>query len=83
MPEDNRKDNKKPAIIIGASLALLGAGLAIFSQIKKKIPPENIVLSDLVIEPAEVYVGEPVSISVIATNTGGVAGSYEITCEVA
>ena len=46
------------------------------------IPPENIILTDLIIEPSEVYVGKSVSISVIATNIGGTKGSYEVTCEV-
>lgn len=40
------------------------------------------VVSDLVIDPAEVYVGESVSISVIVTNVGNKAGSYEVVCEV-
>lgn len=44
--------------------------------------PAEFVVSDLVIEPAEAYIGEPVSISVTVTNIGGTAGSYEVNCEV-
>lgn len=84
-----RSDNSEMAekikpkhILIPAGIA--GAGLAAWLLLRGKppIPPENIVLSDLVVEPTEVYVGEPVSISMVATNIGEVAGSYQITCEV-
>ena len=44
-----------------------------------EVPVTNIQLSDLVISPTEVYVGEPVSISVVATNFGTAAGSRTIT----
>jgi len=44
--------------------------------------PADFTVSDLIIEPTEVYVGETVSISVVVTNVGGKAGSYEVTCEV-
>jgi len=47
-----------------------------------EVPEAEFVVSNLVISPTEVYVGKPVSISVTVTNTGGVAGSYEVTCEV-
>ena len=76
MPEDG----KKTAMIVGG-VGL--AGLGVYLLVKKPaLPKENIVLSDLTIEPSEVYVGEPVEISVTVTNTGGLAGSYEIACEV-
>ena len=39
-------------------------------------------VSNLIIEPTEVYVGEPVSITCTVTNTGGKTGTYEVTCEV-
>lgn len=45
-------------------------------------PEAEFVVSNLVIDPAEVYIGEPVSISVVVTNVGSKAGSYEVTCEV-
>lgn len=49
----------------------------IFSVVE--VPVADIRLSDLVVEPAEVYIGEPVSISVVATNIGTAAGSRTIT----
>lgn len=78
MPKDGKK-----AAAVGAGLGLV-AIIAIACAAKKKppIPPEDIVLSDLVISPVQAYVGEPVSISVIATNIGETTGSYEVTCEV-
>lgn len=46
-------------------------------------PPEaNIIVSDLVIEPSQVYVGEPVTISVTATNIGNAPGEKVITLTV-
>lgn len=45
------------------------------------LPPEFEV-SDLVINPTQVYVGEPVSISVTVTNVGGTTGTATITLEV-
>lgn len=77
MPKDGRK------IAIGVGLVAAVGGIILLTAAKKPpIPPENIILSDLVISPTEVYVGEPVSISVIATNIGETVGSYEIICEV-
>ncbi len=46
------------------------------------VPAAEFVVSDLVISPSEVYIGEPVTISVIVTNVGGVRGSKTITLEV-
>ena len=74
-------DGKKIVIGLGV-VAGIGALIYATTKVKAAIPPENIVLSDLVIEPSEVYVGQPVSISVIATNIGEITGSYEIICEV-
>ena len=61
---------------------MVGLGIWVLTKKVKAIPPENIVLSDLVISPIQAYVGEPVSISVVATNIGETTGSYEVTCEV-
>lgn len=47
-----------------------------------EIPAAEFVVSDLIITPHEVYVGEPVSISILATNVGGARGSRTITLEV-
>lgn len=52
------------------------------SFIAHDVPQTEFAVSNLVISPPEVYVGEPVSISVTVTNTGGIAGSYEVVCEV-
>ena len=75
------KDGKKAAIglgVIGATVL----GLWALTRKAEAIPPADIVLSDLVIEPSEVYVGEQVTISATTTNIGEIAGSYEIMCEV-
>ncbi len=45
-------------------------------------PVADIRVGSLVISPTEVYVGELVTISVIATNYGGAVGSKVITCTV-
>ena len=45
-------------------------------------PEAEFVVSNLVIDPTQVYIGEQVSISVIVTNIGTATGSYEVTCEV-
>lgn len=44
--------------------------------------PAEFVVSDLVISPSEVYIGELVTISCLVTNVGGVRGSKTITLEV-
>jgi len=45
-------------------------------------PGVDIRVENLTIEPSEVQVGQPVTISVTATNYGTVAGSKTITCTV-
>lgn len=81
MPEERKKIS--PAVGVGLAL---GVGAVLYFALKAKaappIPPADIVISDLIIEPAEVYVGGTVSITVVATNIGETAGSYEVTCEV-
>lgn len=47
-----------------------------------EVPEASFVVTDLLIEPTELYVGEKVTISVVVTNVGGQAGSYEVTLEV-
>ncbi|MBA7482143.1 hypothetical protein ES707_17625 [subsurface metagenome] len=47
-----------------------------------EVPVAEFEVTDLVIEPTGVYVGETVSVSVRVTNVGNLAGSYEIVCEV-
>ena len=47
-----------------------------------EVPIAEFVVSNLIVTPTEVYVGQPVSISVTVTNTGGETGSKEVICEV-
>ena len=46
------------------------------------VPVAQFRVTNLIISPTQVYVGEIVNISVTITNIGGQAGSYEVTCEV-
>lgn len=70
---------QKAALVIGA----VGAGLAaLLFRKKAEAHPGNIVLSGLIISPAEVYVGERVDIIVTATNIGDEPATKEIICEV-
>ncbi len=52
------------------------------SFIATEVPVADIRVEDLVISPAEVNVGEKVTISVRATNYGTASGSKTITCTV-
>lgn len=45
-------------------------------------PVADIRVENLIITPSEVYVGQPVQISVTATNYGSAAGTKKITCTV-
>lgn len=73
------KDKKKAGVGIGIGLAALAA---YFLMKEAEAHPEYIVLSDLVISPAEVYVGETVDISLVATNVGDKKATKQIICEV-
>ena len=81
------KDKRaKAGLLIGTGLLATAVGLAIYGLAhgaESSLPPESVVLYDLVIEPAQVFVGEPVSISVIITNMSEEAGTYNVICEVA
>jgi len=68
-----------PALAKGYSVSVDGLS---GSFVAHEVPEAEFAVSNLVISPTEVYVGEPVSISVTVTNTGGLAGSYEVTAEV-
>lgn len=75
-------DNKTLGIGLGVAAS---AGVLLYLATRAKaapLPPADIVLSDLIIEPSEVYVGETVSIAVMVTNIGETTGSYEVVCEV-
>ena len=52
------------------------------SFIAYEVPQAEFQVSNLVISPSEVYVGQPVAISLTVTNIGGLKGSYEVNCEV-
>jgi len=52
------------------------------SFVATTVPVADIRVEDLYITPAEVMVGEKVTISVVAKNYGTVAGSRKITCTV-
>ncbi|MBA7543125.1 hypothetical protein ES705_35452 [subsurface metagenome] len=52
------------------------------SFIATEVPVADIRVENLVIEPAEVNVGEKVTISCTATNIGGAAGTKTIVCTV-
>ncbi len=45
-------------------------------------PPAEFQVSNLVITPSECYLGDSVNVSVDVANIGGVAGTYELVCEV-
>ncbi|MBA7672387.1 hypothetical protein ES703_80563 [subsurface metagenome] len=84
MPEKDKR--AKVGLVIGAGLLAAAVSLAIYGLAygaEAPLPPESIFLSNMMIEPAQVFVGEPVSISVIITNMSEEAGTYNVICEVA
>lgn len=71
--------NYTPAVAKGYSVNVDGlAG----SFVASEVPVATFEVSNLIIYPTEVYVGEAVSISVTVTNVGGLTGTYEVNCEV-
>lgn len=52
------------------------------SFVATEVPVADIRVENLVVSPAEVYVGEKVTISCTAKNYGNKAGSRTITCTV-
>jgi len=74
-------DNKQKA---GIALGV-GAGILALTQLVgggSEENPENIELSDLVIDPSECEVGDEVIISCIATNNGGEKATRIVDLEV-
>ena len=69
-------------VAIGGAMVLAAAAIIWTLAAKPPIPPEHIVVSDLTIEPSQPFVGEAVTISVVVSNVGEQAGSYEVVCEV-
>lgn len=52
------------------------------SFVALEAPVAEFEVSNLIIEPYELYVGQTVTIAVTVTNIGGASGSYEVNCEV-
>lgn len=74
---------KKIARGVGA-LAAVTVIILIIKSVRAGPPlePADVVLSNLEIVPAEVFIGGQVTIKVTASNIGDAAGSYEVICEV-
>ena len=82
--KDRLAPEKTPswAVVLGLTVAG-GLGYVLYRLTRPPaLAPAEIVMSDLVISPAEVYPGEAVSISVTVKNIGQVAGTATITLEV-
>jgi hypothetical protein len=58
------------------------AGLRATFVVKAPKAPAAFTTSTLSVSPAEVDIGESVMVSVIVTNTGDLAGSYEVTLKI-
>jgi len=72
-------DKKKVAIALGIGGGIIGIiVLATKAKAAPPIPPAEISLGDLAINPPVVNPGGKVTISVIVTNIGGMVGSYEV-----
>ncbi len=68
-------------MVVGGLLAV--AVVALTRRKPPILPPApEVVLSDLVISPAVVAVGEPVTIMVTATNMGDKTEAVTVRCEV-
>lgn len=64
-----------PMLIVAGGLVVL----AIARGKGRLLPQESVLFSNLIINPFEVYVGQPVSISVNITNTSSKKGYYPVT----
>ena len=83
--KDRLAPEKTPswAVVLGLTGVAGGLGYVLYRLTRPPaLAPAEIVVSDLVISPAEVYPGEVVTISVLVRNIGQVAGTATITCEV-
>lgn len=70
---------------VGVAAGITALIAAIVAAVKARaVPPEvgEFEVTDLIISPAEVYVGEPVAISVLVTNIGAERGTKTVTLEV-
>ncbi len=81
MPEEKRIS---PAVVIvGAGLALGGGAALLYALTVRAAPPgAEFEVSDLMISPTEVQIGNPVEISCLVENIGTESGSKTIICEV-
>ena len=83
--KDRLAPEKTPswAVVLGLTGVAGGLGYVLYRLTRPPaLAPAEIVVSDLVISPAEVYPGEVVTISVLVRNIGQVAGTATITLEV-
>ena len=71
-----------PGVVIVGGLGLGLAGVVVMSALARAAPPDEFEVSDLVISPEVVSLGQSVIISVLVINTGTESGSKTITCEV-
>ncbi len=66
-----------------SNITALISHASIFAILAKIVPvPAEFQLSELVINPAQTEVGEPVTISVTVQNTGQLEGSYTLTLQI-
>lgn len=71
--------DRKIALGIGLVAALVaGIAMVVRGGVRPPLPPEDIRVSDLVINPALIYPGDRVMVSCTVTNVGGALGSYEV-----
>ena len=82
-------NRRSMAIVLGLGATAVGGALILASRAKAEPPPPppppgeaEFVFTNLIIEPSEVIVGQPVAISVTVTNIGGESGAYEVTAEI-
>ena len=73
-------DNKQKTGLVVLGATALVAGVTLLG--KKEEFPENIILSDLVIIPLEVEVGETVEISCMAYNEGSEKATRKVELSV-
>jgi len=74
------KNGKKAAIGLGLIAAI---GMIYAATRAKAVPPEaEFKVSNLIISPTEVQIGQPVTISCTISNVGTQAGTYTVVCEV-
>jgi len=67
---------KKQKAGVGAGIAAFLIGLiAVMKRAPPPLPPGDVQVTDLVIEPTDVYVGDLVTISVLVTNIGTTSGT--------